>query len=388
MKGSATSAFRGTVLAFVATACIKAPAPTDLEWLDGTHTRPAGPALRVRWTRDLAPPFSGKYIPVERAAAGLDPQGARVYIGSNQGVLWGLRQDGAPLFEHHADAAIEAAPAVDGARDEVYVATIRGQVQALEADTGHLRWRAEVGGPVSEAPLLTDDAVYVVTDEDGIVAFARTDGSVLWRYRRERHEGLAIAGHAGLTRTPRGIVTGFEDGSVVMLDAGDGHVLWEFDTSEEFGESESKFIDVDTTPEFIDDVLYVASFTSGAYGLDVQGGGVLWHEPKITGVTHIAVTDDLLLLASAQRGVVCLERSGYAPRWVQSPERGAPGAIHIEHGVAYVAETLGALRAFALTSGRELGRLETGHGITSPPSLEGGQGYVLSNAGRLFALAY
>jgi outer membrane protein assembly factor BamB len=356
--------------------------------MNGTRTRAAGPALRVRWTRDLAPPFTGTYVPVERAAAALDPDGARVYVGSNRGVLWALRQDGTPLFEHATDAGIEAAPAIDGARGEVYLATVRGEVRRLDAGDGTMRWRAQVGGPVSAAPLLTDDAVYVATDEDGLVALARKDGSVLWRYRRERGTGLAIQGRAGLTRTPHGIVTGFEDGAIVMLDAGDGRVVWEFDSSDAFGDDAANFVDVDTTPAFAGDVVYVASFTGGAYALNVQGGGVEWHDPKLTGVTHVAATEDVVLLASAERGIVCLDRATYAPRWVQAPERGAPGAIHLEHGVAYVAETLGAFRAFALATGRERGRLETSHGITSPPSLARGQGYVLSNAGRLFALAY
>ena len=47
--------------------------------------------------------------------------------------------------------------------------------------------------------MLSSDALYVVTDDDTVVAFSRSDGSVLWRYRREPHEGFVIAGHAGLT---------------------------------------------------------------------------------------------------------------------------------------------------------------------------------------------
>ncbi len=368
--------------------CASAASPTDLEWIDGMRSRTVGPAFRVRWTRDLAPPFSGAYVPVERAAVALDPERARVYVGSGEGVLWALRQDGTPLFQHAAEAGIEAQPAIDSARGQLYVVTIRGDVRALDSDNGSIRWRASAGGPVSEAPLLTDDAVYVVTDEDGVVAFARTDGSVLWRYHRERREGFAVAGHAGLTLTHRGIVTGFEDGVVVMLDAGDGRVVWEFDTSADFGDADAAFLDVDTTPALADDAVYVASFSTGAYALEVEGGAVRWHEPHLTGVTDVAVTDGAVLLASARDGVVCLDRPDHAPRWSQPTEKGAPGAIHVEAGIVYAAETLGALRAFTLSTGREVGRLETGYGITAPPSLAGGQAYVVSNAGRLFALAY
>jgi hypothetical protein len=41
-----------------------------------------------------------------------------------------------------------------------------------------------------------------------------------------------------------------------------------------------------------------------------------------------------------------------------------------------------------MASGRERGRLHTAHGITTPASLVDGQGFVLSNAGRLYAFTY
>jgi outer membrane protein assembly factor BamB len=370
------------------TACANAAEPTTFEWVDGTRARSVGSALRVRWIRDLALPFSGAYVPVERASAALDIERARVFLGTSRGRLWALRHDGTVIYERDAGAAVEAAPAIDSRRRELYLANVVGEVQALLADDGTVRWTADAGGPVSRVPLLTEDAVYVVTDDDRVVAFARSDGSVLWRYRRERREGFEISGHAGLVLEGSRMMTAFTDGTVAALDASDGRVLWELDTSTEFDQKPGAFVDVDTTPAIADDAAYVASFSGGVYALDLTDGGVRWHEPRLTGVTDIAVDDDALLLASAQHGVVCLERRSHQPRWVAPPEYGAPTRLHTERGHVYVTDSLGALLALRLTDGREVGRLQTGHGIGGPASMAKGMAYVLSNAGRLFALAY
>ena len=75
--------------------------------------------------------------------------------------------------------------------------------ESVESVPTRPRWTivracSEVGGAVSAQPLLTDDAVYVVTDEDTVVAMAREDGEALWRVRRDAPEGFTISEHAGL----------------------------------------------------------------------------------------------------------------------------------------------------------------------------------------------
>ena len=88
-----------------------------------------------------------------------------------------------------------------------------------------MRWRSSAGGPVRSAPVLSRDAVYVVTESDGVVAFSRASGEQLWDHRREPTDGFHIAGHAGLVLTGDKLLTAFSDGVVSAFDARDGRVL-------------------------------------------------------------------------------------------------------------------------------------------------------------------
>src|SRR5262249_53097067 len=161
---------------------------------------------------------------------------------------------------YNAKAAIEAQPVVDPATGDVYIATITGTLTSLRGEDLSLRWQAELGASVSQPALLTHDAVYWVGDNDLLMALARKDGSVLFRYHREAREGFSIAGHAGLTLAGNKLLTGFTDGAVVALDASDGRVLWSVDTGADIDDADASrtFLDVDTTPVVVDDVVYVA----------------------------------------------------------------------------------------------------------------------------------
>jgi outer membrane protein assembly factor BamB len=260
----------------------------------------------------------------------------------------------------------------------------------LRASDASQRWQTEIGGPVSQPAILSGDAIYLVTDSDAIVAVSRADGAILWRYNRDPREGFAIAGHAGLTHVNGRLVTGFADGAVVALDASDGRVAWEVDTSLDLEEVDParRFTDVDTTPAVAGNLVYAASFTGGLYAIDLTSGGMQLHHAELHSITGIAATEDALIISSAEQGIICLDLPGLNLRWQRRVERGNPGRAEIRGDNAYVSESRGALLALSLSDGRERGRLETAHGITAPASLEIGQGYVLSNAGTLYAFTY
>ncbi|HEX7476452.1 MAG TPA: PQQ-binding-like beta-propeller repeat protein [Polyangiales bacterium] len=363
----------------------------DFSRLDQAQLRAAGPGLRVRWATELAPHFGGPYVPVERAAAALDSEHGRLYVGSTQNVLWALRDNGRPLYSYQTESSIEAEPTLDPDHDQLYVTTVRGVVHALHASSGKLRWKFETNAPISRPGVLSEDALYLVTDDDNVLALSRSDGSVLWRYKREPRAGLQISGHAGLLLRHNRLFTGFTDGSIVALSPGDGHVLWLVDTTLDFADptqTEKGLVDVDTTPVQVGDLIYAASFLGGFYAIDAAHGAVQMRNPELTGITTMTNDEDALVLGSAKSGVVCLELPSLELRWKRSGLRGAPGSVSLRSHTVYVTETRGALLALSLADGREQGRLQTEHGFAASPSLLDGRGFILGNSGTLYAFDY
>lgn len=355
--------------------------------------RPAGTAgLAVQWTLDLAPDFEGRYVPVERASVAVDALREEIHVASSYGELWTLDRAGKRVAQYDMGVAVESAPVVDPPTGRLWIAGITGEIRALSGTGGEVLWTADAGGAVSAPMVLTDDALFVVTDDDTIMALGREDGEILWRYSHESNEELSIAGRAGLLLSDNRLYTGFTDGVVVALDAGDGRELFRVDTAADValaGEG-GKFVDVDTTPVRIGDSIFVASFAAGLYELDAKHGAVLSRESELVGVTHLAATTQGLVLSSADEGVVCYDLVSRSKRWQRGVKqlRGAPAEVVIDRERIFVGASRGAFLVLALSDGHELARIESAHGYLAAPVLVGNQGFILSNTARLISFIY
>ncbi len=339
----------------------------------------------------MAPEFSDVYLPVENAASAVDLDRGRVFVGSTNGILWALSHDAKPIYRYPADASIEARPVLDARADQLYVGTVGAEIHALKADDGSVRWRAKASGPVRQTPLLLKDALYVVTENDAVTAYARSNGEVLWRYKRDEKGGLSVAGHAGIVIAENRLFTAFSDGAVVALDPSDGKVLWEHDTSldvEEMGHENLRLLDVDMTPVVFDDILYVASFSGGLYALAVSSGNEVWRNEALTSISAATRKDRYMVLSSANKGVLCMDAQTRKLLWRYEILRGAPGEPTIDGQKVFVGESGGAFLALSLQTGREIARIEFGHGFSAPASLARGRGFILSNSGTLLAFNY
>jgi outer membrane protein assembly factor BamB len=368
----------------------------DYRWLGGERSLPSGGgALRVMWYRELTPTLASAtqpaYRPVENAVAAVDPEHARIYVGAVSGRLHALNFDGTALYRFELDEPIECEPALDVEKDELFIGNERGELYAFTPSTGKLRYKVQTTGAIRRRPLLVNDAVYVLTEEDVLEAFARKDGSVLWRYSRERAEGFLVSGHAGLVLLDDAyVLTAFNDGTVAALDALDGKVKWERPTSIDVPDAEPgrpRYTDVDTTPAIVGNVVYAASFGAGLYALDARNGSVLFREQDWTGITSLAATDDGgLILISADKGIARFEPSTRTASWVRVLERGSFGVPEMVDGLVVIGDSRGSLVAIDATTGDERGRIDTGHGFVARANISNGRGFVVTNGGTLLAL--
>jgi outer membrane protein assembly factor BamB len=380
-------------LLLVTTACA-AVGKGDYSWLGGDRRLPAGKgALRVMWRRELTPSARGSYRPIENAVAAIDSRHHRVYVGAESGRLTALSFEGQGLYRFELDEPIECEPALDVEKDELYVGTERGELYAFKPSTGKLRFDKpmQTTGSIRKRPLLQNDAVYVITEDDVVEAFARATGDVLWRYQREREEGFLVSGHSGIAVAEGGILlAAFNDGTVVALDALDGKLKWERPTSLDVPEVEPgrpRYADVDTTPVVLNGMVFAASFGAGLYALDLHNGSVVMRDAEWTGITSMAATDDgSLIVISADRGVARIDPLTRQARWVRVLERGSFGVPELFGDMVVLGDSRGSLVALDVDSGDEIGRIDAGHGFVARATIDGGRGFVVTNGGVLLAL--
>ncbi len=349
-------------------------------------------AMRLLWRRRVVPEGTGPAEPVERARPALDPTRGRLYLASTAGLLQAYDVRGRRLWEVDLGSPVEAPlrllPGADGL---LLVPSLDGTLRAVSPADGAERWRARIGAPVRTPILVADEVGYLVTEEDEVLAVSLRTGEVLWRYRRSRPEGFAAQGHAAAALDGQRLLTGLTDGTVVALDKRDGTLLWERDTSLVLDERDLRervvLTDVDTTPVVRDGRVYVASFAAGLFVLDLQSGSQLRRESEWTAVTALLPTDACLVLASADRGLACLDWATLEPRWRRSLRAGgAPAGLLRAGRWVVVPMTEGPLLAFDLRTGRPGGGLASDFGFTALPARRGRTLAALSDAGYLYLL--
>lgn len=363
--------------------------PRSFAWIAGQDEPMAGPALEILWSKRISPEWETAYVPVENAQPAFDSVRRRLYVGSAEGEFFAFGDQGRQEYRYDPEAGVEAAAVVDERLGDVFVAAEDGRVHALTG-AGESRWVESAGGPVRQTPILTDDALFLVREDDAVVAMGREEGEVFWTYRREGTVEYSIGGHAGLLFEGGRLYTGFSDGTIVALEPSDGSVIWERPTAIDFEPREGdarSFYDVDATPRLQDGVLYAASVSAGLYALDADSGTVLWREAERLGVTGIASSGRLLFLASVDNGLTAYDTRRREVAWHLSSENGAPTQPVVAGDILLVGETLGSLRALRVQTGEEVGRIDLGTGFSAPPTVVGRAGWVLSNGGRLVAFS-
>lgn len=385
------------VVTLLATSCSGAfPAIASYsERMDRVSAESGLGRFSLRWSRRLGEDLglnelmSGVTVPTERAVPALDAIHDRLFVGSSTGQLWCFTGSGTRLWMYQAGGGIGAQPSLSIDRTKLYVGSDDGFLHALDATTGRLLWRGEMLGSLGKPPVVTEDAVYIVTDNDVVGAYDRASGDALWRFERQAPEGFYVTDHAGLVLADRRLITGFTDGSVVALDPSDGRVLWIRDTTVdiETRTGELRFTDVDTTPVILGETIYVASFAGGLYALEAASGSVRWVRPEWTGIVALADTGGgRIALASGDFGIQSVRADNGDRVWTTPVRRGAPTSISVSGDSIVYGETTGGL--VTLTGrGREISRYEDGHGFAAPIAIEAGLAAVVSNAGTLLVFA-
>lgn len=161
---------------------------------------------RQRWHYDAGAPL--------HAAPRLDAEG-HVYVGSSDGVLHAVGNDGTPRWRKALAGPVRAAAWVE-ASGRAYVGA--GSTLAELAADGHVRWTTQLGHHIVAPPLRGPTGILYVA-ADGLYALDDA-GNVLW------HLVTAAPVHSTLALHPEGLVL-FGTATGRLVAAHEGRILWQ-----------------------------------------------------------------------------------------------------------------------------------------------------------------
>lgn len=203
--------------------------------------------------------------------------GDRIYVAAGP-FLCALDLEGHLVFRAKLGGNSLSSPAVAG--DTVFLPADDNRLYAVNARDGVLRWAVPLGAPTmlkltdawdvfQSSPLVADGRVYVGSADGQVVALDAATGAVRWRFQT----GHVVRSSPALADGR--LFVGSFDGRVYAFEAATGKLLWARTTQEPGVPWQA----VQATPAVAGGLVWIGSRSTFTYGLDPATGTVRWRHP-------------------------------------------------------------------------------------------------------------
>jgi outer membrane protein assembly factor BamB len=214
-----------------------------------------------------------------------------VYVGGNDHFLYAVSAvDGTARWKFETQGRVTSSPAVD--RGRVYFGSFDGNFYALDAATGKERWKfafesehrftarhihgAEPAGESMpdpfdfylSSPAVVQGVVYVGSGDGNVYALDAGSGALRWKF----HTGNVV--HASPAVANGTVYIGSWDSWFYALDAATGKERWRFKTGED-GKISNQ-VGIQSSALIADGVVYFGCRDSNLYALDAATGAKKW----------------------------------------------------------------------------------------------------------------
>ncbi|MDO4642686.1 MAG: outer membrane protein assembly factor BamB [Cardiobacteriaceae bacterium] len=241
-------------------------------------------------------------------------EGGRIYAVSANGNLSALNaENGSQVWREKLGNNISAGVAVE--RNIVFVGTESGDLMAVDADNAETLWRASLSGLMLAAPVAADGMVFARSIDGTLTAFDEQNGSELWRYHINEPV-LSVRGNAAPVVGGGVVILTTDNGYFVVLDEKSGLPIIEQRVANSGGSNPvARLVDMDSTPQVNNGVLYGAAYQSMIFAVDLQAGQPRWQQEQVSTQKDIALSHDGVFLVNDMDHVVALNQTDGNIRW-------------------------------------------------------------------------
>lgn len=238
--------------------------------------------LHVGWGLRVRPPYRAIWAARGRSLVEFSPSigFGRLFVEDGAGSVLALAtRTGARAWIYRAHRCAAASPAIGPASGGTVYAvflnrppcnaktTTNGEVVALAAGTGAVRWRRAIG-PSETSPIVVEGRVFVGDWRGKVYALNARTGRVVWAYKT----GAAVKG--GVAVEGRTLYVGSYDGHVYALDTHTGRLVWRASADNRlFGHSTFY-----STPAVAYDRVYIGGTDDKVYSFGAVSGKRRWSQ--------------------------------------------------------------------------------------------------------------
>ncbi len=276
----------------------------------------------------------------------------------------------------------------------IYAANGLGQVVAMDAANGTVKWRAKVIAPTRSAPTVADGRVYVTTIQDRLLAIASDDGRLLWAYASNSMT-TTVLGQPAPAYASGLVIAGFGSGELVAVHADSGTVVWSDTLATARHNGIADFSAIRGLPVVRDGRVYAIGMGGLVVTLDLPSGRRLW-EREVAGEDSLWTAGPWLFLISLDQRIAAVNREDGRVAWVtdlprfENPDKQKDAITWYGPLLAgdrlIVAGTNKQALAISPYTGEILGQQDLSAAASLGPVLAAGTVFIVSDDGTLLAL--
>jgi outer membrane protein assembly factor BamB len=279
---------------------------------------------------------------------------------------------------------------VDGER--VFATTGRGDAAALDAQSGKVLWKVRPAGPLRGAPGVGGGNIYVLTQDNQIIALNPTNGETVWTVSATL-QGANVFGVATPAYAQGTVVAGFSSGELSALRYENGRIVWQDQLSRtSITTSVSTISDIDAAPVVDDGKVYAIGQGGRMVAMDLVNGNRLW-ELSVGGISMPWLAGEWLFVVTDDARLLCIARTTGKIRWItQLPafrdpkKRNKPidwyGPV-LAGGRLILVNSIGQMQVVAPDTGKAAEPTKAGKQFYLPPVVADNMLYLIDGKGRI-----
>jgi len=277
----------------------------------------------------------------------------------------------------------------------VYAVNGLGELVALDAVKGVMKWRSDFGVPARSAPTVVEGRIFLITIEDRLIALTTDNGRQLWDHQAT-NPTTSVLGSPAPAYTDGLVIAGFGSGELTAMRAESGTVVWTDSLAASVvGGGLADFSAIRGLPVIASGRVYAISMGGLMVANDLPTGRRLW-EREVAGEDHPWAAGSWEFIVSLDQRMAAINRDDGRVAWVtdlprwENPEKQKDpitwyGPLLVGDRLV-VAGTSEMALAVSPYTGEILGRQGLSGKASLGPIAAAGTVFVVTDDGRLLAL--
>lgn len=223
-------------------------------------------------------------------------------------------QSGQTIWNHETGIAFSSGIAI--ADNLLLVGTSQGEIIALDIATAEVRWRNRVNSEILATPQFSKGIVVVRCVDGSLFGFSLKTGERLW-FNEQRTPALSLRGTSAPVIAGDMVLAGYDTGKLIAYNLQSGNLLWQVTIAASQGRTDlERMIDIDGDPIVIDDVVYVVAFQGRLAAVQLGSGRILWTR-DLDSYVGMSIDAYRIYLTSSDGVVWALDRNNGSTLWKQ-----------------------------------------------------------------------